>query len=146
VFPELDAPRTRRAGALSGGQQQMLAIGRALVARARILLLDEPSQGLAPVVPERLAASLRQLHESGILSFARTCTDRRSFGFVPLPTTLASDISGHAWSGRVQRQTYSPVAVECWPVGGVDYLLGEAAEEEGEGLALDVALDRVHAA
>ena len=84
VFPELDALRTRRAGALSGGQQQMLAIGRALVARPRVLLLDEPSQGLAPVVLERLAASLRQLRESGItlliveqnLSFARTCTDR----------------------------------------------------------------------
>jgi branched-chain amino acid transport system ATP-binding protein len=84
VFPELDSLRTRRAGALSGGQQQMLAIGRALVAQPRILLLDEPSQGLAPVVLERLAASLRRLRESGItlvvveqnLSFARVCTDR----------------------------------------------------------------------
>ena len=84
VFPELDVLRTRRAGALSGGQQQMLAIGRALVAQPRVLLLDEPSQGLAPVVLQRLAASLRRLRDSGItlvvveqnLSFARVCTDR----------------------------------------------------------------------
>ena len=84
VFPELAQLRDRRAGALSGGQQQMLAIGRALVARPRVLMLDEPSQGLAPFVLERLAASFGQLREAGItllvveqnLSFARQCTGR----------------------------------------------------------------------
>jgi branched-chain amino acid transport system ATP-binding protein len=84
VFPELGDLAERRAGTLSGGQQQMLAIARALVARPRVLLLDEPAQGLAPFVSERLAGSLRQLQEAGItlliveqnLAFARQCTSR----------------------------------------------------------------------
>jgi branched-chain amino acid transport system ATP-binding protein len=84
VFPELTDLADRRAGTLSGGQQQMLAIARALVAQPRVLLLDEPSQGLAPFVSERLARSLQQLQEAGIsmliveqnLPFARQCTSR----------------------------------------------------------------------
>jgi branched-chain amino acid transport system ATP-binding protein len=84
VFPELTALADRRAGTLSGGQQQMLAIARALVAQPRMLLLDEPSQGLAPFVAERLARSFQQLQEAGItmliveqnLPFARHCTSR----------------------------------------------------------------------
>lgn len=84
VFPELTAMCDRRAGTLSGGQQQMLAIARSLVAQPRVLLLDEPAQGLAPFVAERLADSLRQLQEAGItmliveqnLAFARQCTSR----------------------------------------------------------------------
>jgi|HubBroStandDraft_6_1064221.scaffolds.fasta_scaffold251897_1 branched-chain amino acid transport system ATP-binding protein len=84
VFPELAALADRRAGTLSGGQQQMLAIARALVAQPRVLLLDEPAQGLAPFVSGRLARSLAQLQEAGIsmliveqnLPFARQCTSR----------------------------------------------------------------------
>ena len=59
-FPELESLLNRRAGLLSGGEQQMLVLGRALAARPRVLLVDEVSLGLAPIVVSRLLASLRR--------------------------------------------------------------------------------------
>jgi branched-chain amino acid transport system ATP-binding protein len=62
VFPRLAQRRHQRAGTLSGGEQQMLAIGRAIMASPELLLLDEPSLGLAPRVQEEIVAMLRGLH------------------------------------------------------------------------------------
>jgi branched-chain amino acid transport system ATP-binding protein len=62
-FPRLMERRTQQAGTLSGGEQQMLAVGRALMLRPRLMLLDEPSFGLAPLVVEELFAILRRLNE-----------------------------------------------------------------------------------
>jgi branched-chain amino acid transport system ATP-binding protein len=65
LFPVLRDRARQRAGTLSGGEQQMLAIGRALMARPRLLLLDEPSLGLAPLAVEQLIGRLRELGERG---------------------------------------------------------------------------------
>lgn len=66
VFPVLERRRAQAAGSLSGGEQQMLAVGRAMMAEPAILLLDEPSMGLAPSVAKELFGKLRQLANQGV--------------------------------------------------------------------------------
>lgn len=65
LFPRLRERRTQFAGTMSGGEQQMLAIGRALMARPRLLLLDEPSMGLAPVLVDFVFDTIKQIKDTG---------------------------------------------------------------------------------
>jgi branched-chain amino acid transport system ATP-binding protein len=85
-FPPLDARRHRHAATLSGGERQMLVIGRALVSRPRLLLLDEPSLGLAPIVAAQTMATIRQL------------TYRQGIGAVLVEQNARSALSVADWA------------------------------------------------
>ena len=93
-FPRLKERRTQQAGLLSGGEQQMLAVGRALMLRPRLLLLDEPSFGLAPLIVEELFGILRQINrDTGVAML-----------IVEQNAALALELAEHAYlleTGRI---------------------------------------------
>jgi branched-chain amino acid transport system ATP-binding protein len=66
LFPRLQERERQKAGTMSGGEQQMLAIGRALMARPKLLMLDEPSMGIAPILVQRIYETIAEINRQGV--------------------------------------------------------------------------------
>ena len=112
LFPRLQERRTQKAGTLSGGEQQMLAIGRALMARPKLLLLDEPSMGLAPIFVDKIFEIIKEINSQGtpillVEQNALMALDAASRGYVLETGTVALADDAKALRQNEQvRKTY----------------------------------------
>ena len=115
LFPRLRERLDGAAGNLSGGEQQMLAIARALMARPKLLLLDEPSMGLAPVLVQEIFKTLSQLNEGGLTIFLVEQNARQALRIAHRAYVM--EIGAIALSGPSQELLHNPRVIEAY-LGG----------------------------
>jgi branched-chain amino acid transport system ATP-binding protein len=112
LFPVLEERRTQAAGTLSGGEQQMLAMGRAMMSRPRLLMLDEPSMGLSPIMMQRIFSTVRTLAEQGttillVEQNAQAALSLADYGYVIETGRIVLSDAGSALLGNEQvRKAY----------------------------------------
>ena len=132
MFPRLKERHTQTAGTLSGGEQQMLAIGRGLMSQPKLLLLDEPSLGLAPKIIGQIGEVVREIHRQGI-----------SVLLVEQNATMALAVADQAFVLDVGEVSLSGSAAELSRTGEVQRLyLGHSGEEPQERAAVTKTLSR----
>jgi branched-chain amino acid transport system ATP-binding protein len=112
LFPILEERRTQKAGTLSGGEQQMLAMSRALMSKPRLLMLDEPSMGLSPIMMQRIFETVRELKASGttillVEQNAQAALSLADYGYVIETGKIVLQDKGSALLGNEQvRKAY----------------------------------------
>ena len=109
-FPRLAERRRQRAGLLSGGEQQMLALGRALMARPRLLMLDEPSMGLAPILVNEVFAALAEIKRAGTTILLVEQNARKALEITDYAYVLERGLLAHEGESRGLRQDARVIA------------------------------------
>jgi branched-chain amino acid transport system ATP-binding protein len=115
LFPRLGERRSQTAGTLSGGEQQMLAIGRALMSRPKLLLLDEPSMGLAPIIVERIFEVIQEVNRAGVTCLLVEQNARAALALASRAYVMES--GAITLSGLAAELAHDPKVVEAY-LGG----------------------------